>query len=66
MLIKGPIRVDSAWLNVTLNLTVPSIHLLHVCQYSDIKPKAIHSVMIYNVTWNEALIVWKYRSRYSQ
>ncbi|KAJ8918019.1 hypothetical protein NQ315_011472 [Exocentrus adspersus] len=58
-----PTRVTNAPLNVTLKLTIPSLHLIDLCSKSKNYPETVTSVTILNVTWNEVLITWRYKSK---
>ncbi|XP_056642505.1 alpha-L-iduronidase isoform X2 [Diorhabda sublineata] len=55
-----PTDVLNSEIILNLSLSIPSVHLIHVCSKTEKLPRKVTAVRFYNVTWNEVLITWKY------
>ncbi|XP_064212392.1 alpha-L-iduronidase [Tribolium castaneum] len=53
-----PTSVSTANLNIALNLTVPSVALIHICSKPSANPGPVTKLSISNVTRNEILLTW--------
>ncbi|XP_023313221.1 alpha-L-iduronidase [Anoplophora glabripennis] len=60
-----PTTIKGPTLNLSLKLTIPSVHLINMCARPKKFPRTVHSVTIFNVTWNEVLVTWKYKGKYA-
>lgn len=54
----GPSRIIGNSMEVNLNLTLPSVVLVHVCHSSN-APGRVTNLRVYNITRNEVVITWK-------
>lgn len=57
---KAPEQVIGSSLEVNLNLSLPSLAVVHVCSGSE-APGGVRKLRVYNITWNEVLLTWKDR-----
>uniref|UniRef100_A0A1B6C221 Uncharacterized protein n=1 Tax=Clastoptera arizonana TaxID=38151 RepID=A0A1B6C221_9HEMI len=46
-------------LKIQLQISMPSIALIHICKRTDKRPKKVKLVHALNITYNEVLLIWK-------
>jgi L-iduronidase len=53
-----PTDISTQDLNIPVNLTVPSVALIHICSKPSTSPGPVTKLSIFNVTGNEVLLTW--------